>query len=136
MKDRETNKVVAKPVPERTKEELHGFISSKVAPEAKVYTDDHRSYLGLPYNHESVNHSIGEYVTKNRPTLTAWNPSGRLLKRGYYGTYHRISEKHLERYVNEFSGRHNDRPSDTIDQMRAVAANLNGKRLPYQDLIL
>ena len=136
MKDRETNKVVAKPVPERTKEELHGFISSKVAPEAKVYTDDHRSYIGLPYNHESVNHSIGEYV-KEQAHTNGVESFWALLKRGYYGTYHRISEKHLERYVNEFSGRHNDRPSDTIDQqMRAIAANLNGKRLPYQDLIL
>ena len=57
MKDRETNKVVAKPVPDRTKEEIHGFIGNNLALEAKVYTDDHKSYIGLPYDHESVNHS-------------------------------------------------------------------------------
>ena len=45
-----------------------------------------------------------------------------LLKRGYHGTYHHMSEKHLQRYVNEFSGRHNDRPADTIDQMQSVVA--------------
>ena len=38
-----------------------------------------------------------------------------LLKRGYYGTYHRMSAKHLGRHVNEFAGRHNQRPKDTID---------------------
>ena len=41
-----------------------------------------------------------------------------MLKRGYEGTYHKMSVKHLGRYVGEFSGRHNDRSSDTIDQMR------------------
>ena len=59
IKDRDTNKVVAKPVPNRTKEELQGFIGSNVASEAKVYTDDHKSYVGLPFDHESVNHSVG-----------------------------------------------------------------------------
>ena len=43
-----------------------------------------------------------------------------MLKRGYYGTYHRMSYKHLQRYVNEFCGRHNVRDLDTIDQMTAV----------------
>ena len=40
-----------------------------------------------------------------------------LLKRGYHGTYHHMSPKHLDRYVGEFAGRHNDRSSNTIDQM-------------------
>ena len=46
MKDRETNKVIAKPVSERSKEEIHGLIGENVSPGAKVYTDDHRSYMG------------------------------------------------------------------------------------------
>ena len=49
IKDRKTNRVVAKPVPERTKEGLHGFIGSNVSPEVRVYKDDYRSYIGLPY---------------------------------------------------------------------------------------
>ena len=58
-----------------------------------------------------------------------------MLKRGYYGTYHRMSPKHLDRYVNEFEARHNDRPLDTLDQMAATARGLVGKRLRYADLI-
>lgn len=58
-----------------------------------------------------------------------------MLKRGYYGTYHRMSAKHLQRYVNEFCGRHNVRDLDTIDQMVAVVLGLVGERLQYQDLI-
>jgi transposase-like protein len=52
MKARETNRVVAKPVPARTKEQLQGFIGSHASQKAMVYTDDHRSYIGLPFEHE------------------------------------------------------------------------------------
>lgn len=58
-----------------------------------------------------------------------------MLKRGYIGTYHQMSPKHLHRYVNEFDGRHNDRPLDTIDQMTAITQGMEGKRLKYADLI-
>ena len=58
-----------------------------------------------------------------------------MLKRGYHGVYHRMSAKHLQRYVNEFSGRHNVRDRDTIDQMQAVVAGMVGKRLLYRELV-
>ena len=133
MKDRETNNVVAKPVPERTKEELQGFISANVSQKAMVYTDDHRSYIGLPFEHESVNHSVGEYV-RNQAHTSGIESFWAMLKRGYYGTYHRISPKHLERYVTEFAGRHNVREIDTIDQMAFLAKGMAGKRLKYKEL--
>lgn len=40
-----------------------------------------------------------------------------LFKRRYVGTYHHLSEKHLDRYATEFEGRHNVRPMDTAEQM-------------------
>ena len=43
--------------------------------------------------------------------------------------------KHLGRYINEFSGRYNDRSSDTVDQMVHMVQRMDEKRLPYQDLI-
>ena len=43
--------------------------------------------------------------------------------------------KHLQRYVNEFCGRHNIREMDTLTQMRFIARKLMGKHLKYQDLI-
>ena len=133
IKDREANKVVAKPVPERTKEELQGFISANVSRKAMVYTDDHRSYIGLPFEHESVNHSVGEYVREQAHT-NGVESFWAVLKRGYYGTYHRISPKHLSRYCIEFSGRHNVRELDTIDQMTFLAKGMVGKRLKYKEL--
>ena len=58
-----------------------------------------------------------------------------MLKRGYKGTYHKMSIKHLHRYVTEFAGRHNIRTFDTIDQMAAVARGMIGKRMTYKELI-
>ena len=58
-----------------------------------------------------------------------------LLKRGYHGTYHHMSEKHLSRYVTEFAGRHNDRRHGTVDQMSAMVRRMAGKRLRYRDLV-
>ena len=57
-----------------------------------------------------------------------------MLKRGYHGTYHQMSPKHLDRYVTEFSGRHNAREADTIDQMQRTVRGMAGKRLRYDDL--
>lgn len=58
-----------------------------------------------------------------------------MLKRGYAGTYRKMSPKHLGRYLNEFLTRHNIRKMDTIDQMRAIAVGMDCKRLRYADLI-
>ena len=46
-----------------------------------------------------------------------------------------MSAKHLQRYVNEFAGRHGVRECDTIDQMGAVAGAMAGKRLTYRELV-
>ena len=53
----------------------------------------------------------------------------------YHGTYHKMSAKHLDRYVTEFAGRHNARSEDTLDQMAGIAHRMSGRRLPYRDLI-
>ena len=57
-----------------------------------------------------------------------------MLKRGYHGTYHQMSVKHLQRYVDEFAGRHNVRELDTIDQLATVAQGMAGKRLRFTNL--
>ena len=49
-----------------------------------------------------------------------------MLKQGYKGTYHRMSAKHLQRYMNEFSGRHNVRTRDTLEQIAAIARGFGG----------
>ncbi len=135
-KDRETNRVSATVIQGTTQENLEGFIQDRVEPGSTVYTDDHGGYnrLWLDFNHASVRHSVREYV-KGQAHTNGIESFWALLKRGYYGTYHQMSKKHLQRYVDEFSGRHNIRSLDTIDQMASIAKGMDGKRLRYQDLV-
>ena len=132
-KDRSTGRVSAAVMPAADGPTLKGFVTGRAADGAMVYTDDARAYRGLP-RHEAVRHGVGEYVREQAHT-NGIESFWALLKRGYQGTYHHLSPKHLDRYVTEFEGRHNDRPADTIDQMRFTAQRIVGKRLRYADLV-
>ena len=134
MKERGTKRVTAKVVEVTDKETLQGFVVENTAEDAVVYTDDARAYLGLPRPHQTVKHSVGEYV-RDQAHTNGMESFWSLLKRGFTGTYHKISPKHLHRYVDEFSGRHNDRPQDTITQMGNLVRGADNKRLKYADLI-
>ena len=57
-----------------------------------------------------------------------------MLKRAHMGTFHKMSPKHLDRYVTEFAGRQNVRENDTIDQLGAMVHGMEGKRLTYDEL--
>ena len=134
-KDRGTKLVSAKVVEDTTGRTLLGFIREAVTPGAEVFTDDSTSYRGMEgYGHDSVNHSAREYV-RGRVHTNGIESLWSMLKRGYIGTYHKMSPKHLHRYVKEFAGRQNIREFGTLDQMRLVAMGLVGKRLRYKDLI-
>ena len=133
-KDRATNTVSAQSVPDTTKSTLQGFVASRAAPGATVYTDEASAYQGMSFDHEAVCHSVGEFV-RDQAHTNGMESFWSMLKRGYHGTYHHMSEKHLDRYVTEFSGRHNDRERDTIDQMSHIAQRMVGKRLRYRDLV-
>ncbi len=133
VKDRATNAVSAAVVAGTDTSTLQRFVRSRTAEGAMVYTDEAIAYQGLP-RHATVKHSVGEYVDGQASTQgieSFWS----MLKRGYYGTYHRMSPKHLDRYVTEFAGRHNQRPADTIDQMRRIVRGMSGKRLSYRELV-
>ena len=116
----------------RDRDSLHGFVADHVDPDVEKYTDEAHAYDGLS-NRLTCCHSVGNWVNGQAHTNgleSFWST----LKRGYHGTYHRMSREHLQRYVDEFSGRHNRRDADTIDQMRAMARDFEGKRLRFADL--
>ena len=134
MKDRGSGKVTAKVVTSTDKPTLQGFVAGHAAEGATVYTDDARAYQGMPFDHETVNHSVSEYV-KGMAHTNGIESHWATLKRAHKGTFHKLSAKRLQRYVNEFSGRHNDRCKDTLNIMGHVAKGLDGKQLPYRKLI-
>ena len=124
VKDRASNRVAARLVLDTSGKTLKGFVKENSAPDAMIYTDENVAYKGLP-RHETIRHTKDEYVrgdTHTNGIESFWS----MFKRGYHGTYHHMSEKHLQRYVNEFSGRHNARDADTVDQMSGIARGMVG----------
>jgi len=134
IKDRKTNQVTAKTVENTDSKTLHPFIHDNVDNGAMVYTDDASAYDSLEFPHESVKHSISEYV-RDQAHTNGIESFWAMLKRGYHGTYHKMSRKHLHRYIREFAGRHNVRDLDTIEQMIRIATHVTDSRLKYADLI-
>ena len=124
-----------KPGGQTNKATLHGFVVDTAAPGATVHTGEHPAHRGLPnrYARYAVKHGVKEYV-RGQVSTQGIDSFWSMVKRGYAGTFHHYSPKHLHRYINEFAGRHNDRPQDTVDQMAAMVCDFVGKRLRYQDL--
>ena len=133
VKDRATNRVSAAPVASTDAATLQGFVRSRVAEGATIYTDENLAYRGLS-NHQAVKHSVGEYV-KEMASTNGIESFWAMLKRAHKGVYHKMSFKHLHRYVTEFAGRHNVRDKDTIKQLVALAAGMSGKRLCWDELV-
>ena len=133
-KDRDTNKVRAKVVEATDAKTLQGFVADHAAPGATVYTDEAAAYKGMPFEHETVRHGTGEYV-RHMAHINGMESFWSMLKRAHRGTFHKISPKHLQRYVSEFSGKHNVRDSGTLTQMRDTVARLVGRNLLHRDLI-
>lgn len=132
MKER-GGKIKAFPIKKTGKIDLHTAIVENVTRGSNVYTDCHRSYIGIKgYNHAVVKHSVGEYVNGQAHT-NGIESFWALLKRGYYGIFHHMSVKHLHRYVNEFSTRHS-LGHDTISCLNAITDAMVGRRLTYKDL--
>ncbi len=133
-KDRATNQVCARVIDSTDKATLHGFVAQHTALDTTVYSDEAPVYASLPNPHEAVNHSTLEYVRGDVHTNgveSFWS----MLKRAHKGTFHKMSPKHLNRYVSEFAGKHNLRDLDTLDLMGAVVMGMDGRQLKYDSLI-
>ena len=116
---------------------LKAFVMQNANPGATVVTDSHGGYIGLAragYTHISVNHSVGEYI-RDMAHTNGIESFWALLKRGYVGIYHHMSPKHLHRYVNEFSFRHNTARAGTMPFIDMTISRMVGKRLTYKGLI-
>ena len=134
VKDRPTNRIDAKVVDAVDSATLTSYVHSKIDPTALVYTDEARVYWKLRRAHESVRHSVGEYV-RGMAHTNGLESFWAMFKRGCNGACHHLSVKHLHRYVQEFSSRRNRRPRDTVERMKAIVQSVSGRRLRYKDLI-
>lgn len=103
-------KVTAKKAKDVSSKTLTSFIKANVKEGETVSTDEWSGYnkISLKFNHLVVSHGKGEYVKGNAHTNTLegfWS----LFKRGIVGQYHQVSRKYLDKYVDEFCFRYNNR---------------------------
>ena len=133
VRDRASGEVRAAVIERTDGPTLRKFVEDHRARDAVVYTDDAQAYKGLDH-HASVAHNAGEYV-RGAVHVNGIEGFWSALKRGYVGSYFKMSPEHLRRYVNEFAGRANMRDADTVDQMAQMVRDGDGRRLKFDDLI-
>ena len=136
VKDRETNEVRAEVIRPTDGETLQGFVREHAEPGVRSTRTRRRRTGGWLRGTiaKAVNHSVSEYV-RGRAHTNGMEAFWSMVERAQKGTFHKISPKHLQRYVSEFAGKHNIRDSGTLAQMRDTVARLVGRRLAYRDLI-
>ena len=128
------SKVRTKVIFNRTQETLQGEVRRHVETGSEVFTDAHRSYLGLSadYVHEFTDHAE-TYVRGNVHSNGIEN-FWCLLKRGIKGTYVSVEPFHLFRYLDEQAFRFNERKGKDADRFVQVVKSVTGKRLTYEEL--
>ena len=131
-------KTVARTVESTDRLTLWTEIQKTVKKGSTLYTDDHSSYKGIErkqYQHEALNHRANEYV-KGMAHTNGIESVWAVLKRGLEGTFHQVSTKHLDRYVDEFAFRLSEGACsvDTVDRMDALFRAMIGKRLTFKEL--
>jgi transposase-like protein len=121
----------------RDRETLQGFIRENVAGDTKaIYTDELPSYIGIgdeDTEHETVNHSAKEYV-RGDVHVNSMENVWSLLKRSIIGSYHQVSAKHLDAYLDELEFRFNNRENPHMFR-DALCKLLVANSLPYAKLI-
>ena len=130
-------KVVAFPVDGNDADTLLEHVLTHVKPGSTVWSDGAAAYQELKdygYDHEWVNHTTHEYV-RGMVTTNGIESFWALVKRGYDGTYHFMSWRHLRRYVNEFSFRLNAGPGNGEGTISLVLDGAEQRRLKWRVLI-
>lgn len=124
-------------IPNTLKQTLHRFVQMHADDLTKmICTDENRSYRGLAdknTKHETVNHVKKEWVRGVVHTNTiegVWS----LLKRSIVGSYHQVSKKHLDAYLDELEWRFNNRKNPWLFR-NTLKKLLGSGKLEYQDLI-
>ncbi|MDE0578242.1 MAG: IS1595 family transposase [bacterium] len=123
-------------IPNVRKKTIREFVDETISPDAQaIYTDELRSYIGIDTDtrrHETVRHSADEWVVGDvhiNSVEGVWS----LFKRSIVGSFHKMSAKHMDRYLEELEWRFNNRgnPNIFLDTLRRI---VNTDPLEYRDL--
>jgi transposase-like protein len=124
-----------------TAAKLQEALKKHVDAASVLMTDESNAYTtaGTRFAaHEKVDHSREEYAYRDRRSGLLVTTNGAesyiaLFKRGIYGTFHNISEAHLDRYLAEFDFRANTRDLSDRERCAALLAATKGRRLVYEN---
>lgn len=124
-------KLRAIPIPDRQTHTVLKAVTAHVDKRAHLMTDDagvYRKVVRLGYKHDSIKHSRKQYVKGNIHTNSI-ESFWALFKRNYHGTYHSMSKKHLQRYIDEIAFRFNGRELNMQGMFDEVTKRIskNGK---------
>ncbi|WP_350284488.1 IS1595 family transposase [uncultured Croceitalea sp.] len=110
-------KVALKYVDGETTQNMVDFVKTHVPADSTIYSDEAAAYKQLKrtYKHDNVKHSINIYVDGQVHTNTIEN-FWSVLKRGLYGVYHQVSDKHVSRYLDEYAARFNNRSKSSNER--------------------
>jgi transposase-like protein len=125
------------PIETADKDTIHDEIRLNIEPGSRIHTDEFAAYRGLSgFAHDAINHGASEFV-RDDVTTNSVEAVWAVLKRGIYGTFHHVSEKHLGRYVDESAFRLNEGnvKRHTTDRLASFVEGVAGKRLTYKGLI-
>ena len=132
-------KARAKHVADVTAKTVREVLVTSASRKSELNTDDALIYywLGREFaKHRSVNHSKDEFVSKDGEAHTQTVESFfAIMKRGIMGSFHSVSEQHLQRYVDEFTFRWNHRSAlgvEDFERANAIVKGAAGKRLTYR----
>ena len=134
IRERATKRVYAKHLLRREKRSIHAFVCENTDQDAIIYTDEWSGYKNIPRHHYYVSHDEKEYV-RDTISTNGIESLWACFKRAYKGIYHKMSRKHMQRYVNEFCGRLNMRGLKLEDKLGRMVRGMDGKPLPYKVLI-
>lgn len=125
-------------IPATDADTVHQAIHANVEVGSELHTDEAATYSGIGglfYGHETINHGAGEYA-RGHVTTNGIESVFAVMKRGVMGVYHHTSQKHLNRYVQEFAFRLNEGNCQrhTMDRMNSLIRAASGKRLTFKEL--
>ena len=110
-------------------------LTAQIAKGSALMTDGSNIYLGMAdhfASHDWTDHSHGEYVRPGGVHSNTAESYFAILKRGVYGSFHSISEAHLQRYLHEFDFRYSTRKISDVERAEIMLTAAKGKRLVYR----
>lgn len=132
------SKIIAQVVADTKSGSLHPFIINRVKKDSLLLSDEWHGYKGCEkrYNHQIVDHSKKQYVDPDNSKIHTNTIEGSwsILKRMIIGIYHKVSKKHLQKYVNEFVFRYNTKHLKEGERFDLFFKYCN-LRITYNDLV-